>query len=89
MVVGTLLTLVISDCRHRSTGANQKTVEITGNFKLPPELAGCRVYRMVPAGFGRDIYVVTRGGEPKAVSWEVREGKNGRRLETVLMEDAK
>lgn len=88
VIIG-LLSILGLDCRNRLTGANQKTVEITDTFKLPPELAGCRVFCMTPAGFGRSLYVVTRGDEPKAVVWETQQGKSGKRMDAVLLEDGK
>lgn len=71
---------------HASTGENQKTVDVTDRYALPPELAGCRVYWMQPAGFGRGLYVVTRDGQPKGVAWETREGKNDTRRHSVSLE---
>jgi hypothetical protein len=85
LVVG-LFVLLGMQAYHASTGENQKTIEVTDRYSLPPELAGCRVYWMQPAGFGRGLYVVSRDGQPKGVAWETREGKNHTRRHDVALE---
>lgn len=85
LVLGLLIVLGIV-VYQASTGANQATVDITGAFALPDELAGCRVYRMTPAGFGRSLYVISRDGQPKGVAWETHDGKDNTQRHDVLLE---
>lgn len=65
------------------TGQNQSTTDVTPNYALPQSMAGCRVYRMVPAGFGQTLYVISRDGQPVAAEWDEQHGKTTRRVWVV------
>jgi hypothetical protein len=66
-----------------ATGTNQETADVTETCALPPELAGARVYRLVPAGFGQTLYVITRNGHPEDTAWEWHEGKQTHRAKVI------
>lgn len=69
---------------HRVTGMNQDTSDITAEYAIPPDLAGCRVHRMIPRGFGQTIYVISRDGEPVAAEWDEWHGKTIKRNGAVM-----
>jgi hypothetical protein len=44
--------------------------DLTESYAMPPHLAGCKVFLLLPKGHGRGLYVVTDGERPVATSWD-------------------
>ena len=57
--------------------------DITEKYTMPPELAGCRVHRLLPKGHGRVLYVVSKDDEPAATVWDDSGGKNSQQVEVL------
>jgi hypothetical protein len=83
VVIAAMIVLVIASMYASATGMHKGAVDVTDKYTLPPELADCRVYRLVSGGFGHSLYVVTRGGEPESVRYETG-GKHSQGVSVAL-----
>lgn len=83
VVIAAMIVLIIASMYASATGMNKAAIDVTERYTLPPELADCRVYRLVSGGFGHSLYVVTRGGEPESVRWETG-GKHSQGVSVAL-----
>lgn len=86
-IMVTLLAALAGGVYQGVTGGGQATVDITGKYALPPELAGSKVYLLRPAGFGQTLYAITDGNDVLGVEWS-EGGKHEHRVR-VLQEAAK
>lgn len=66
-----------------AAGVLQCSSDVTDQYIMPDELSGCRIYRMVPAGYGQTLYAISRGGEPVAVEFS-HGGKQAMRTAVVM-----
>lgn len=57
--------------------------DLTDGYIMPPEMAGCRVYQIMPKGHGRVLYVVVNGESPMATTWDEGSGKHRHQVEVV------
>jgi len=54
--------------------------DLTESYAMPPHLAGCKVFLLLPTGHGRGLYVVTDGERPVATSWDEVHQKHAERV---------
>lgn len=54
--------------------------DLTESYAMPPHLAGCKVFLLLPRGHGRGLYVVTDGERPVATSWDEVHSKHTERV---------
>ena len=85
LLAGVVVVLIIAGVAFSFAlaGSNQSTRDVTSRYSIPDELAGCRVYRLVPRGFGQTLYVVSRDGTPEAVRFDEQHGKTTRPVVVV------
>lgn len=74
IIIG-ILVVLLRDLEKSYSGRNQQTVDVTDSYLLPEGMENCRVFHMIPAGFGQSLYVISRDGDPVAVGWPGYKGR--------------
>lgn len=56
-------------------GCDAKTVDMTSEYKLPPELNDCNFYYVRGGGSSKDLYVVRCPNSSTSTTWNEQQGK--------------
>lgn len=56
---------------------------------MPPELAGCKVFKLAGDGLNKTLYVVKCPGGTTTTQWEENSGKNSTSSYSVTTQDGR